>query len=243
MNSTPFRFRDFDRASDALEAAILAGLDSYLLLTADTGTGKTALLRTLRDKLDRCRFRLAYFSQSRLLRAMGFVRVLAHTLHVPCRRTHPETAREVARHLTEEPQRLLVWFDDANELPDETLGEARALVESNLGGPSTITALFVGLPDLRDRLQSIPPMWRRIVVREQITGLVAEEFRPFLEHHFPGPTVQRLTDDGLNLLFEQGRGVPGLILPMVRTVFAKATGKGRIDPHLIEDVLRSWELA
>jgi type II secretory pathway predicted ATPase ExeA len=242
MNAEPFPFRDFTRALDSLEAAIQRGDDPYLLLTADTGTGKTALLRGLRSRLDRCRFRLAYFSQSRLLGAMGFVRVIARTLHVACRRTHPETSREVIRQLEEDPGRLLLWFDDANELPAETLGEARALVESNLGGPSQITVLFAGLPELRERLQGIPPMWRRIVVREEISGLLAEELRPFLEHHFSAPVVSRLTDDGLTLLFEQGRGVPGLVLPMFRTLLSKASGKGRIDPSQIEDTLAAWNL-
>lgn len=242
MNAEPFPFRDFTRALESLETAIQKGNDPYLLLTADTGTGKTALLRGLRERLDRCRYRLAYFSQSRLLGAMGFVRVIARTLHVPCRRTHPETSREVVRQLEEDPGQLLIWFDDANELPSQTLGEARALVESNLGGPGQITVLFAGLPELRERLQGIPQMWRRIVIREEISGLLAEEMRPFLEHHFSAPIVARLTDEGLTLLFEQGRGVPGLILPMFRTLLSKASGKGRIDPSQIEDTLTAWNL-
>jgi type II secretory pathway predicted ATPase ExeA len=242
MNAEPFPFRDFVRASDSLENAIANGDDPYLLLTADTGTGKTALLGRLRSRLDRCRYRLAYFSQSRLLGAMGFVRVVARTLHASCRRTHPETTREVTRQLEEDPGRLLIWFDDANELPRETLGEARALVESNLRATSQITVLFAGLPELRERLQGIPPMWRRIVVREEISGLVAEELRPFLEHHFPAPVAARLTDLGIALLFEQGRGVPGLLLPMFRTLLSKTPGKGRIDPTQIEDTLAAWNL-
>lgn len=242
MNPSPFLFRDFVRALGTLECALAEGADAYLLLSAESGCGKTALLRALGAKLDRCRHRIAYFSQARLLRAMGFVRVLAHTLHVPCRRTHPETTRELVRLLEEEPQRLLVWFDDAGELPQETLGEARSLVEANLGGPSQVTVLFSGLPDLRERLQAIPSMWRRIVVREQLTGLMADEIRPLLEHHFQKPNANRLCDEGARHLFQQGRGLPGRILPMFRTLISKSQGKARIEPDHIDQVLTAWDL-
>jgi len=115
MNPTPFPFRDFVRTLGTLESAIEAGADPYLLVSAESGCGKTALLRSLQAKLDRCRYRIAYFSQARLLGAMGFARVLARTLHVPCRRTHPETTRELVRLFEEEPQRLLAL--EANRRP------------------------------------------------------------------------------------------------------------------------------
>lgn len=242
MNPTPFPFRDFVRALENLALAVQESSDNYLLLTADSGCGKTALLRAIDAKLDRCRYRIAYFAQARLLRAMGFVRVLARTLHVACRRTHPETTRELVRLLDEEPQRLLVWFDDATELPQETLYEVRSLIEANLGGPAQITVLFAGLPELRERLQALPSLWRRIVVREQITGLLADEVRPLLEHHFQEPNANRLCDEGLRRLFERGRGRPGLILPMFRALLGTTPGKVRIELDQIDQILSSWEL-
>lgn len=224
MNQTPFPYRDFVRALDSIEEAILQGLDSYLLLTAETGAGKTALLRALKGRLDRCRYRLAYFSQARQLRAMGFVRVLAGVMHRSCRRTHPETAREVTRYLEEEPQRLLIWFDDATELPRETLEEVRALVESNLDGASPITVLFVGLPQLRERFQTIPSLWRRLVVREELSGLTVEEIEPFFAHHLDAAASARLAKDSQELIFQHGRGIPGQMLPMARTVLGRTPG-------------------
>lgn len=242
MNPIPFPYIDFVRATGALTTALEDGSDPYLLLAAESGCGKTALLRALEAKLDRCRYRIAYFAQSKLLRAMGFVRVLARSLHVACRRTHPETTRELVRLLDEEPQRLLVWFDDAADLPQETLGEARSLVEANLVGANRVTVLFSGLPQLRDRLQALPSLWRRIVVREQLTGLLADEVRPLLEHHYQKPNANRICDEGARRLFERGRGRPGLILPMFRTLLTRIPGKTRIELDQLDQVLSAWEL-
>jgi type II secretory pathway predicted ATPase ExeA len=242
MNDAPFPFQDFVRAVDVVERATTDGSDRYLLVTGETGSGKSSLMAELRRRLDRSRFRIAYFSQTNLLGAMGLVRVLARILHLPTRRTHPETFREVVRFLDEEPQQLLLWFDDAQNLPQETLTEARSLVENQLAGPSRISVLFVGLPELRERLQAIPSLWRRVVVREAITGLVADEIEPFLAHHFKATDVDRCEAESLKVLFEQGRGVPGQILPMFRTVLARSKSKGRIDPEAIEEILADWDL-
>lgn len=68
MTSTsPFLFQDFVRVKDTLHAALRDDDDSYLLLTGNTGTGKTTLLASLRSELDRGKYRILYFSEARRL--------------------------------------------------------------------------------------------------------------------------------------------------------------------------------
>jgi Cdc6-like AAA superfamily ATPase len=45
MNRSPFLFRDFVRARKYLIEALVEGDETYAMLTGETGTGKTALLR------------------------------------------------------------------------------------------------------------------------------------------------------------------------------------------------------
>jgi hypothetical protein len=71
---------------------------------------------------------------------------------------------------------------------------------------------------------------------------MVDEVRPLLEHHFQKPTASRVCDEGLHRLFEQGRGRPGLILPMFLTLLAKAPGKTRIELDQLDQILSSWEL-
>jgi len=244
MNTEPFPFADYVRAQTHLEEALEQGDDTYLLLTGDTGTGKTALLRGLTRKLDRYRYRPIYFSHARQLGATGFVRVITRSLRLsPCR-SHPETVQALVTHLHEDPAEIWVWFDEAHELPEETLAEARTLAESDLGGDSRLHILFTGLTPLRERLQAMTPLWRRIVVREELSGLTRDELPAFLVHHFGKATAERFGDDGLSLLFERGRGVPGLLLPAVRATLRHATNKsGKIHTAHVEDILSRWDLA
>ena len=141
------------------------------------------------------------------------------------------------------PADLLDAIDEAHELPEETLAQVRALAESDLDGECRLQVVLVGLPRLRAELQSYPHMWRRIVVREDLTGLQADELPEFLEHHFGPAQAKRLCEQGLAMLFEYGKGSPGLILPLCRRIFAAAPGKAKIEPECVEDVLHRWDFA
>lgn len=239
----PFPFADFERALENLEKAFRSEQDRYLLLTGQTGTGKTMLCQKLRFGLDRYRYRILYFSHARRLNATGLVRVLANALRVPTRRSHSETLQGLVHALHEEPYQILLCFDEAHELPEETLSEARALAESDLAGDCPMRILLVGMPPLRDRLQAIPSLWRRIAVREELTGLTLDELPPFLDHHFGADPTKRICQDGMRTLFERGRGIPGLIVPMFRRLLAETGSNDPINPLCLDDILQRWELA
>jgi type II secretory pathway predicted ATPase ExeA len=241
MNRAPFPFRDFVRVKQGLLAALTQHDECYALLVGDTGTGKTALLRELRCELDRARFRVLYFAQARKLGAAGLVKVIGEALRVRISMCHSLTLDRLQRTLAEESQRVLVWLDEAHDLSEETLCQARALAESDLDGQRRVHVLLAGLPRLRAELALHPHLWRRIVVREEITGLGFDELEGFLEHHFEAQS-KRLDEAGLRALFERGKGAPGLLLPMYKSVLARASAKGKIETGSVEEALERWDL-
>lgn len=244
MNRSPYPFADFVRARDNLAHALVELNETYAMLTGETGTGKTALLRELRGQLDRTRHRVLYFSEARKLGAAGLVKVVGESLRVRTSMCHSVSLERLLRALSEESHTILLWMDEAQDLPAETLAEVRALAESDLDGARRVQVLFVGLPKLRAELQTHPYLWRRIVVREEITGLVFGEVQGFLDHHFSNGQSTRLCELGLTALFERAGGVPGLLLPMYRAVLARAgSGKGKIEPEQVQDTLERWDLA
>lgn len=244
MNPSPYPFHDFVRTKQALLSALVEHEEPFALLTGETGTGKTALLRQIRSELDRTRHRVLYFAQARKLGAAGLVKVVGESLRVPTSMCHALSFERLLRALGEEHHSLMLWLDEAHDLPEETLAEARALAESDLDGQRRVQILLVGLPRLRAELQAQPYLWRRIVVREEITGLVFEELNDFLQHHFPGQPDQRLCPQGRSALFERAKGRPGLLLPMARTLLAHADAtNGPLDPAVVDDTLERWDLA
>lgn len=244
MNRSPFPFRDFVRAKDNLVEAIVELDEAYAVLTGDTGTGKTALLRELRTQLDRARHRVLYFAEARKLGAAGLVKVVGESLGLRMSMHHSVSRDRVLRALANESHTILLWLDEAHDLPEETLVEARALVESDLDGARRVKLLLVGLPRLCTSLQAQTSLWRRITTREEITGLVFDEMQAFLDHHFAAPHNKRLCERGMTALFERAKGAPGLLLPIYRAVLGRAgANKGKIEPEQVEDALERWELA
>lgn len=243
MNRTPFPYRDFVRVKQAVLTALREQEETYVLVTGETGTGKTALMRDLRAELDRARYRVLYFAEARRLGAPGLVRLLAKSLRTDTSMYHAVSLDRVVRALSEETQRVLLWFDEAHELPEETLAEARALAESDLDSSPKVQMLLVGMPRLRADLQAQAHLWRRIAVREEITGLQLDEVAPFLEHHFGAASAKRLCERSLAALFEHAKGAPGLVLPLAKRVLAVASGKGKLEPEQVQDVLQRWNLA
>lgn len=243
MKNAPYPFQDFERAKKSLFAALVEEEEPYALLTGETGCGKTALLRELRQQLDRTRHRVLYFAEARRLGASGLVKVVGESLRVRTSMCHAVTFDRLLKTLPDESHHVMIWLDEAHSLPEETLDEIRALAEGDLDPGPRIQILLAGLPKLRSELQGRPSLWRRIVVREEICGLLEEETPPFLDHHFEG-AAQRLGAKGLGLLFERSRGAPGLLLPLYRAVLARAgRTKTKIDPHQVEEILERWDMA
>ncbi len=243
MNKQPFPYRDFARVRQVVLAALQQADEPYVLVTGETGTGKTALLRDLKAELDRARYRIVYFQEAQRLGAPGLVRVLARSLRADTSMYHAVALDRVVHALGEEAQRVLLWFDEAHDLSAEALTAARALVESDLDGGPRVQVLLVGMPRLRSDLQALPHLWRRIGVREEILGLQHDEVAPFLEHHFGAAAQKRLCERGTATLFEHGKGAPGLLLPLAKRVFAAVAGKAKIEPEQVEEVLQRWNLA
>lgn len=201
-------------------------------------------MRELRGHLDRTRHRVIYFSAAKKLGAAGLVKVTGEALRVRTSMCHSVSLDRLLRALGEETHTVLLWLDEAQDLPAETLAEVRALAESELDGTRRIQVLLAGLPRLRAELQAQPYLWRRIVVREEIAGLVLDEVQDFLDHHFEGGQSKRLCQLGLTALFERAGGAPGLVLPMYRAVLARAgAGKTKIEHEQVEETLDRWDLA
>ena len=244
MNRSPYPFRDFLRVKDSLVSAIVEDGETYAMLTGDTGTGKTALMRTLRGEMDRARHRILYFSAANKLGAAGLVKVTGEALRVRTSMCHSVSLDRLLRAIEEESRTILLWIDEAQGLPTETLTEIRALAESDLDGACRVQILLAGLPKLRVTLHEQPHLWRRIIVREEIIGLDLDEMPAFLTHHFDQAQCSRLCEQGLAALFERAAGAPGRILPMCRSVFRRAgAGKTKIEPEQVEDSLERWEIA
>lgn len=239
-NSEPFMYKDFEYALKKLSASLRRG-NSYALLLGESGTGKTTLLRTLQDKLDKTRFNVLYLCHGQPSPS-GLARVLAEAVHLPIRRTRAETSRMLVQTLKNMPTRLLFWIDEAQLIRDDTLHEIRLLSEADLQGPPLFSVILSALPALKDRLLApdLFPLYRRINIKAKLRGLVREEAEAFLTHRLLKEQCSRFSRQAIDILFEQARGVPAIVESMAADCIS-AYPKNNISAKSVEEILENRE--
>lgn len=170
------------------------------LLTGESGSGKTTLCRRLTDSLHPGLYRVLYVPLT-TGNVMDMYKSVAWNLGLPAERNRASAFRairsEVSRLLIEGKQQPILVIDEAQHLRNEVLEDLRLLTNYEMDSENRLCILFVGLTELRRRLQMSvhESLDQRIVVRFHLPGLTRDELPEYLTH--------RLREAGCELpLFE-----------------------------------------
>lgn len=230
----PFLYRDYVAARAALIAATQRGT-FYASLSGGSGVGKTSLARDLGGALDRLRFLFIYIAASRVS-TTGFARHLAVMLRAPIRRSALEMGRVVTEALRAQPTHAIVWVDEADRLPLDTLTEIRSLAEFDDSVSQSFSVVLSGAPELVALLDDprLFALKRRISLPLTLTGLARDELDSFLLHRFGTAEAARVSPSILDDLFERTQGTPALVDSITRTALERARPHKLDETHLRE---------
>lgn len=230
----PFPYRDYMEARARLLAAAQRG-PFYASLAGASGMGKTSLARSLAAELDRHRYLPLYIAASRVS-TTGFARHLAHLLRAPVRRSALEMGRLVTEALRAQPVHAIVWIDEADRLPLDTLTEIRTLAEFDDSVPQTFSVVLSGTTDLVALIDDhrLFALKRRISVPLTLTGLGRDELDAFLPHRFGATEATRISTTLRDDLFERTQGTPALIDAVARAALERAKSNKLDETHLRE---------
>lgn len=232
--STSFPYRDYVTAQRRLDVAIRGG-PFYASITAASGMGKTSLMRDLWASLDRHRYHLVYVSTSSAS-LLGLSRFFAQVCHVTPRRSSLETTRVLADALKAQSMAQLVWLDEADRIPKDTLADLRTLAECDREVPQMFSVVLSGLPELATLLATpaLFPLKRRIALELQLHGLGRDELDAFLVHRFGKKDERRVPVALRDELFERTHATPALVDKMIRIALAVAGKEVVTEEHLRE---------
>lgn len=218
--AAPFPYHDWTQAKDSLEAAVARGT-FYALVTGASGTGKTSLCHALSASVDIQKTQVLYLSASRVS-LLSVVRYFAQVLRVPPRRSSVETTKALVDVLRERSARPILWIDEADRMPRDTLTELRSLVEFDPDPAPLLSLVLAGPPQLRATLDApeMFPLKRRVSLRVVLEGLRRDELDPFLVHRF-GDSARRVPVALKDELFERTRGAPALVDRIVGHALAR----------------------
>lgn len=206
-----WRYPELDELVDDLEATVSARMSAAVI--APSGTGKTALLRRLVDRLPETRYRVADVKVTSVGNR-DFYRSLADALGVERAGTWPavlERLQSYARSLTvTEARRPVLIIDEAQDLRPQVLTTLRMLTNFSLDSELMISLLLVGDSGL-ERLLHRPDMEAlrsRLARVVRLRLLSREETRSYIDHRLDlaGARTSLLDESAVEAVYDFSRG-------------------------------------
>jgi len=210
------------------------------LLTAEPGLGKSTLLGTFADSLDKGRTRLVYTALCSC-GPFGLIGQLAVRYGVKPRRSASQTAQVILDELARSDKNEILVLDEGHRLPHTSLDELRLLSNLDFDRTPPFTLLLVGQPPLRERLlePDLSSLWQRIPIRASISPLSDKDTADYLDRRLRavGATATVFRPAAVDKLFERSRGGPRQLNNLATAaLFAAATvGKKHVDYKEVED--------
>ena len=205
------------RAFSVLEFGILSRAP-ITLITGEIGSGKTTLLRELLNRLDE-EVTIGLVSNAQGGRGELLQWVL-NALSVPIERgdTYVQLFQRLQEFLIAEyaaGRRVILIFDEAQNLSIEGLEELRLLTNINSGKDELIQLILVGQPELKDMVlhPNMRQLAQRVAASFHLTAMDADAVQGYIAHRLrkAGGTGQEFTPEACAVVHKATRGVPRLV--------------------------------
>ncbi|MBL8210406.1 MAG: AAA family ATPase [Bryobacterales bacterium] len=217
-----------------------------MLLVGEAGTGKTAVLEALRDRLAESHAELSVLRNPRLSVDELFEH-LAYDLHLQATNTRKVAVlfalQQRAARLAEAGQTLAVLFDDAHLLDRELLLEIELLENIETRWGKLLQVVLSGRPELHKRLGESEHLGlrQRVSLQARVGPFDAAETRSYALHRFvlDGLQADQLWEPGFDAeLFRLSQGLPRLINTLCDHVAEEAgrRGESRWTPALLREI-------
>ena len=234
------------RAYSLLEYGIITRAP-ITLITGDVGSGKTVLIQhLLRAEIEDISFALVSNAQGGRDELLRWV-LLALGQPAETGDTYVDLYARFEEHLVAEyaaGRRVVLIFDEAQNLTAESLEEIRMFTNINTGADELLQVVLVGLPELRDRI--LRPAQRafaqRVTAAFHIPAMDAATTASYITHRLDcvGGKAQIFTPEAMDMIHDQARGVPRLTNQLCdfSMVYAFSKGSPEVDRVTVQQVLR-----
>ena len=186
------------------------------MLSGDIGCGKTLTRSVFAERLDPQRFRVVMLENSGFPFTDLLAAILRRVETTPGNGGETKFARcerlqQCLERMHAEGQHLVLLFDEAQDMPSNTLHELRWLTNFNGGGRTVVTLVLIGQPELRSLVAGNAAINQRISLRFHLKPLRREDVEPYVRHRLRmagHPTGEVFSAEAADVLYEATRAVP-----------------------------------
>ena len=233
------------RAYTMLEYGILTRAP-ITLITGEVGAGKTTLLhhllRSVGEEVTVGLIANAHGDRGELLRWV----LLALAQPADPQATYVDLFGQFQSFLISEyaaGRRVILIFDEAQNLSRESLEELRMFTNINSGKDDLLQLVLVGQPELRDMIRrpDLTQFAQRVAASFHLSAMEAPTVRAYIAHrlHVAGAGHDLFSPGAADLVHAATRGVPRLVNQLcdLSLVYAYTKGQQRVSRLTVQQVL------
>ena len=222
--------------------------EGFIVITGDVGAGKTTVVRSLFEQLDREKVVAAQLVSTQL-DADDMLRAVGVAFGLPLKSVSKAIAlgslEAFLCQLAMENKRALLIVDEAQNLTPRAIEELRMLSNFLLGDQALLQSFLIGQPELRIMMQgpAMQPLRQRVIASYHLGPLDEAETRAYIEHRLRhvGWTGDPAFDPACFALIHSGSGgIPRRINTLCnRLMLAGFLGeKHLLEPADVQSIVR-----
>ena len=181
-----FASRGHKRAFAYLQYGVHQG-EGFIVVTGEVGAGKTTLVRSLFEQLDRTQLVAAQLVSTQL-EADDMLRSIAAAFGLPVRSVDKATLLASLEaflcQLAVDKRRALLVVDEAQNLAPRAIEELRMLSNFQFADQALLQSFLVGQPELRTMMQGpeMQQLRQRVIASYHLGPLDKAETQSYVEH-------------------------------------------------------------
>ena len=219
----------------------------FAVVTGDCGTGKTTVIRMLKDSLDPAKYIVLYLADSKLT-PRHFYKGLLAQLVVEAMFYRGDAKRQLHHEieLMRGLQHLqpVVIVDEAHLLDREMLEEVRFLLNFKMDSQSPMALILVGQSELWNKLhmQSYTAIRQRIDIQCKLAHFDRAQTEEYIRAHlsYAGTEHDIFSDQAIDEIFRYSGGAARLVNKVCThcLIYGAQNGKRIIDDRMVKLVIQ-----
>ncbi len=244
----PSFFYASDVHKEAL-AALIYGIQNQkgiILITGGIGTGKTLLVRKLREQLPESATLLEFEAPG--LRPRDIHQRLAKRLGVKLgdmasREDDFNNLKKKLHQICRKGHKVVLLFDEAQDLSDKTLNSIRRLSNLDVEGERLLQIVLLGQMELLHRLQApaLRALLQRVALHRSLSNLTQAETIEYITYRCQkaGAPASLFSPEAMQLVYQASSGAPRMINHMCDNALLAgyADGLTHIEAPTIREVI------
>jgi type II secretory pathway predicted ATPase ExeA len=211
-----YRGNDSDELLERLKWAAKEQL--FAVMTGDSGTGKTTILRCFRNGLEGSRYKAIYISDSKMT-PRTFYKAILEELGFEAKYLRSEAKRQLHREIEimkgVHGLHPVVIVDEAHLLGREMLEEIRFLLNYKMDSVSPMALILAAQPELREKLKLQPyaAIRQRIDIQCAVGHMDRHQTGEYIKAHldYAGCDKDIFSDAAVDDIFRYSSGISRMV--------------------------------